>query len=214
MSCKQSHADSHLPGWRRNGACWLAGLARPLIGLGRWLGRVSSWLVLAVMLAVLATVVMNALGINEVVHWDGRILLLGDAITINTLTELQWHLFGLLTLIGGSYALHANTHVRVDMLHHRMSPLVRNWVEIIGHLLLLIPFCVLIAWVSKHMVQMSYVSGEQSNYGGLTDRYLIKGALPAGLLLLALGALGQVFERLARVLDPAREPAEETHDAG
>jgi len=213
MSCKQLRANSQLPGWRQTGARWCACLACPLIGLGRWLGQVSSWLVLGVMLAVLATVLMNALGINELMRWDDKVLLLGKAITINTVTELQWHLFGLLTLIGASYAMHANMHVRVDMLHHRMSPSTRHWVEIIGHLVLLIPFCVLIAWLSKHMVQMSYVSGEQSNYGGLTDRFLIKGALPAGLLLLALGALGQVFDRLARILDPARD-VEENSDAG
>lgn len=213
MSCKQLRANSQLPGWRQTGARWCACLACPLIGLGRWLGQISSWLVLGVMLAVLATVLMNALGINELMHWDDKILLLGKAITINTVTELQWHLFGLLTLIGASYAMHANMHVRVDMLHHQMSPATRHWVEIIGHLVLLIPFCVLIAWLSKHMVQMSYVSGEQSNYGGLTDRFLIKGALPAGLLLLALGALGQVFDRLARILDPARD-VEESSDAG
>lgn len=212
MSYKQLRVNPQLPGWRLSGARWCARLACPLIGLGRWLGQVSSWLVLGVMLAVLATVVMNAFSANELVRWDEKVLLLGKAITINTMTELQWHLFGLLTLIGGSYAMHANMHVRVDMLHHRMSKATRHWVEIIGHLLLLIPFCILIAWLSKHMVQMSYVSGEQSNYGGLTDRYLIKGALPAGLILLALGALGQVFDRLARILDPARD-VEESSDA-
>ncbi|MBA4503065.1 TRAP transporter small permease subunit [Marinobacterium marinum] len=213
MSCKQLRDDTRLPGWRQSGARWCACLACPLIGLGRWLGQVSSWLVLGVMMAVLATVLMNALGINELMRWDDKVLLLGKAITINTVTELQWHLFGVLTLLGAGYAMHANMHVRVDMLHHRMSPALKHWVEIVGHLVLLIPFCILIAWLSKHMVQMSYVSGEQSNYGGLTDRFLIKGALPTGLLLLALGALGQVFDRLARILDPARD-VEENSDAG
>jgi TRAP-type mannitol/chloroaromatic compound transport system permease small subunit len=78
---------------------------------------------------------------------------------------------------------------------------------------MLLPFCILVAWLSRHMVQMSFISGEQSNYGGLTDRYLIKGALPAGLMLLALGALGQIFDRLARIMDPARD-VEENSDAG
>lgn len=200
-----------LPRWRRQGARWAAALATPLIGLGRWLGQISSWLVLGVMLAVLTTVVMNAIGMNELINWQGKILLLGEAITINTVTELQWHLFGVLTLIGASYALHENVHVRVDMLHSKLSPAARHGIEIIGHLLLLIPFCLLIAWLSQHMVKMSFVSGEQSNYGGLTDRYLIKGALPAGLVLLASGALGQVFDRVARILDPSRDQQESAH---
>lgn len=213
MNISRYQTDKQIPGWRLQGARWCALIACPLIGIGCWLGRISSWLVLAVMVAVLTTVVMNAAGINELMHWEEKVFLLGRGITINSITELQWHLFGVLTLIGASYAMHSNTHVRVDMLHQSMSRTTQHWVEIIGHLLLLLPFCILIAWLSRHMVQMSYISGEQSNYGGLTDRYLIKGALPAGLILLALGALGQVFDRLARIMDPARD-VEENSDAG
>lgn len=213
MNSPGYQTDFSLPGWRLQGARWCARIACPLIGVGRWLGRVSSWLVLAVMVAVLTTVIMNALGVNELMRWDANVFLFGQAITINTVTELQWHLFGLLTLIGASYAMHADIHVRVDMLHHSMSRNTQHWVEIIGHLLLLIPFCILVAWLSRHMVQMSFISGEHSNYGGLTHRYLIKGALPAGLILLALGALGQIFDRLAKLMDPARD-VEESSDAG
>ncbi|WP_152207972.1 TRAP transporter small permease subunit [Marinobacter changyiensis] len=213
MNSNAGRLSHSLPPWRTGLARILATIAIPLIAIGNWLGRVSSWLVLAIMFVVLTTVLMNALGWNELLHWENKVLLLGNALTINSVTEMQWHLFGLLTLIGGSYALHSDTHVRVDMVHHHLSPIGKHWVDIIGHLVFLIPFCVLVAWLSKHFVSMAYVSGEQSNYGGLTDRYLIKGALPAGLVLLALSALGQVFDRLAKILDPRRE-AKEPHYAG
>lgn len=213
MNSNAGRLSHSLPPWRTGLARILATIAIPLIAIGNWLGRVSSWLVLAIMFVVLTTVLMNALGWNELLHWENKVLLLGNALTINSVTEMQWHLFGLLTLIGGSYALHSDTHVRVDMVHHHLSPIGKHWVDIIGHLVFLIPFCVLVAWLSKHFVSMAYVSGEQSNYGGLTDRYLIKGALPAGLVLLALSALGQVFDRLAKILDPRRE-AKEPHHAG
>lgn len=193
--------------WRERGAAVCAGLARPLVGLGLVVGRITSWLVLLVMLAVLTTVMLNALGINEIARWQGDVLLFGNALTINSVTELQWHLFGVLTLFGGTYALHHDAHVRVDLVYQRLSPRGRAIVDILGHLLMLIPFCLLIAWLSKHFVSMSYLSGEQSNYGGLTDRYLIKAMLPLGLGFLALGAFGQVFEKLAGLFDPARLPS-------
>lgn len=211
MNSKTGHYSDSLPPWRNGLARILATIAVPLIAIGVWLGRVSRWLVLAIMFVVLTTVAMNALGWNELFRWDGEVLLLGNTLTINSVTEMQWHLFGLMTLIGGSYALHSDTHVRVDILHHRLGPEGRHWVDIIGHLVFLIPFCVLIAWLSKHFVQMSYLSGEQSNYGGLTDRYLIKGALPAGLALLAISGVGQIFDRLARILDPRRDAKEADH---
>lgn len=196
--------------WRERGAAVCAALARPLVGLGLVVGRVTSWLVLLVMLAVLTTVTLNALGINEIARWENEVLLFGSALTINSVTELQWHLFGILTLLGGTYALHHDTHVRVDLVYHRLSPRGRAIIDILGHLLLLIPFCLLVAWLSKHFVTMSYLSGERSNYGGLTDRYLIKAMLPFGLAFLALGALGQVLNNLAGLFDPRRLPASTT----
>ncbi|MFD2192210.1 TRAP transporter small permease subunit [Pistricoccus aurantiacus] len=200
--------------WRERGASVCTALARPLVGLGVWVGHVTSWLVLLVMVMVLTTVTLNALGINEIVRWNDKIVLFGNALTINSVTELQWHLFGILTLFGGTYALHYDTHVRVDLVYQNLSPQGRAWVDILGHLILLIPFCLLVAWLTQHFVSMSYVSGEKSNYGGLTDRYLIKAMLPIGLAFLALGALGQIFDKLAIIFDPrrgdAREPSEET----
>ena len=200
--------------WRERGAAVCAALGRPLVGLGLVVGRISSWLLLLVMLAVLTTVLLNALGVNEIGRWDTKILLFGDALTINSITELQWHLFGILTLLGGTYALHHDTHVRVDLVYHRLSLQGRAIVDVIGHLLLLIPFCLMIAWLSKHFVTMSYISNEQSNYGGLTDRYLIKAMLPIGLVFLAVGALGQVFAKLAVILDPRSGASGSSVDEG
>lgn len=190
--------------WRERGAAVFAALARPLVGLGLLVGRVTSWLVLLVMAAVLLTVLLNATGINEIARWNDKVLLFGNALTINSITELQWHLFGVLTLFGGTYALHYDTHVRVDLIYHRLSPSHRAMVDVIGHLVMLIPFCLLVAWLSKHFVTMSFMTGEKSNYGGLTDRYLIKAILPISLVFLALGALGQVFEKLSIILDPRK----------
>ncbi|MGC3873738.1 TRAP transporter small permease subunit [Halomonas sp. GXIMD04776] len=202
----------HLAPWRERGARLCDALARPLIGLGVVVGRISSWLVLLVMLAVLTTVTLNALGINEIARWDDSVVLFGKALTINSVTELQWHLFGILTLLGGTYALHRDTHVRVDLIYQKLSPQGRAVIDILGHLLMLIPFCLLIAWLSKHFVTMSYLSNEQSNYGGLTDRYLIKAMLPFGLVFLAIGALGQILHNLAGLFDPARLEASSTKE--
>nr|WP_273425003.1 TRAP transporter small permease subunit [Halomonas sp.] len=196
--------------WRERGAAVSSALSRPLVGLGLLVGRFTSWLVLLVMAAVLLTVLLNATGINEIARWNDKVLLFGNALTINSITELQWHLFGVLTLFGGTYALHHDTHVRVDLIYHRLSPSHRAMVDVIGHLVLLIPFCLLVAWLSKHFVTMSFLTGEKSNYGGLTDRYLIKAILPISLVFLALGALGQVFEKLTIILDPRK--AETDHE--
>lgn len=212
MKYKQLNNNFDKSNGRLTVARYLHIVAKPLILIGNFIGRLSSWLVLAIMGSVLLTVLMNASGINSLVDFDREFVLFGNAITINSITELQWHFFGLFILAGGNYALHSNIHVRVDLLHSNMSDTKKNLIEIIGHIIFLIPFCLLIAWLSRHMVEMSFISGEKSSYGGLTDRYLIKAALPAGFILLAVGALGEVIERLARIIESARV-VEETSDA-
>lgn len=186
----------------RKAADFFYRLSRPLISLGIIVGRLSSWLVLLNIVAVLTTVFLNTIGLSEIARWNQSILLFGNAVTINSITELQWHIFSVLILLGTTYALHHDSHVRVDIIYHRLSIKQRAAVDITGHLLLLIPFCLIIAWLSQHFVTMSYISGEQSDYGGLNDRYLIKAFLPLSLIFLAIGAFGQVLKQMAILLDP------------
>ena len=54
------------------------------------------------------------------------------------LDEIQWHFYGLVTMIGISYALVTDSHVRVDFLRERMTLLTRAWIELYGLLLLVL----------------------------------------------------------------------------
>lgn len=179
-------------------------VSQPLIGAGLWVGRLTSWLVLAVIAAVMVTVIMNALGMNELLRWDNSIFLFNKAFTINSSTELQWYLYGFLVLFSATYAMHTDSHVRVDLLYQHFSPRIKHLVDVLGHLLFLIPFCLMVAYLYWPQVVVSFNSGEQSNFGGLTDRFLIKGALSAALVFMALNALGRVFYSLSLMLDPTR----------
>ena len=184
---------------------------RALTGLGAVLGRLAGWLIVPIVAAVLAAVVGTYLRFGEIVAWETDLPLLGTHLSITGLVELQWHLFAVMVLLGGSYALRANGHVRVDIAYDRLRPRTRALVDILGHLVFLIPFALLVAWLSLDFVELAYRSGEQSDYGGLTDRYLVKAMVPIGFVILALTALGQVLSGLAVVLDPARAEAD---DAG
>jgi|AntRauTorckE6833_2_1112554.scaffolds.fasta_scaffold00782_4 TRAP-type mannitol/chloroaromatic compound transport system permease small subunit len=185
--------------------------SRPLIGAGIWVGRLTSWLVLAVIVAVMLTVIMNALGWNELLRWESSVFLFRDAFTINSATELQWYLYAIFVLFASTYALHTNSHVRVDLFYHRFSPRFRHVIDLLGHLVFLLPFCLVVAYLYWPQVEMSYMSGEQSNFGGLGERFLIKGALPLALVFLALNALGRILQSLAAVLDPELAKKEPYH---
>jgi len=181
-------------------------LGQVLISIGAWPGMASSWLIVPIILCVLAAVVGGMLRLSQLATWDQSILLFGDQLSIIGLIELQWHLFAVMVMLGGSYALQQDRHVRVDMLYAKVSPKSRATVDAIGDLIFLLPFCVIVAWLSLRFVDMSIRSNEQSDYGGLIDRYLVKSILPIGLGLLFLTGLGRVLRNIGFLLSK-QEPA-------
>lgn len=146
----------------------------------RAVGDVTSW----VWLVLLATIVLNV--IMRYVFGEGRI----------EFEELQWHLYAVGFLMGLSYSLESDDHVRVDFIRARLSLRMQAWVELYGLLLLLFPFIALILYYSVPFIQYSWLAGEVSQApGGLGFRWLIKSALFVGFALLAVAA----FSRLLRV---------------
>lgn len=156
------------------------GLSRVIDGWIIRIGKITSWIWLILLGVIMLNVVMRYL------FSEGRI----------ELEELQWHLYSVGFLIGMSYAYQADAHVRVDVLHERLHPRLKAWIELYGTLLLLIPFIALIVIYGIPFVTSSFSVDEVSaSPGGLSHRWLIKAALPFGFALLALAVLA----RLSRV---------------
>lgn len=132
---------------------------------------------------------------NATVRYFG--FFIGRNLSSNAYLEAQWYLFGLLFLLGAAYGLRHNVHVRVDILHTRWSERTRAWVELLGTLLFLLPFCLLVLWLSLDWVGMSLKVRETSpNPGGLL-RYPIKMVIPAAFMLLFLQGVSQLIKAAA-----------------
>ena len=116
------------------------------------------------------------------------------------LQEIEWHLFDIIFLLGLSYALKHDKHVRVDIFFERYSKESRAIVQIFSMLLLVIPFSLIFLSDSLDMLLQSYLQNEiSSDPGGLTHRYLIKGVLVLAFILLIIQALSEMlkaFEKL------------------
>lgn len=155
-----------------------------------FVGRIACWLVVAIILAVLLSVAGAALRITRFAAWEGEVFLFSDALTLNSVLELQWYMFGVLLMLTGAYALHADRHVRVDVVSERFGPTTRRVVEILGDLFLLLPMCLMLIDRSLPLLELSFRTGERSNEDGLTHRWVIKMFVPIGFALLA--SLGMV----------------------
>ncbi len=152
-------------------------------------GKLVSWLMLVLIAAVLTSVVAAKIGSNVLFAWDGNIPVLGRALTVNSLVDLQWYIFALIVLFGGIWALRDDGHVSVDFLALAMTPTQRLWVRMLGDLVLLVPFCLIIVWYSWNFAAVAWQTAEGSTQGGLNARWIIKAVLPLSFGLLALVGL-------------------------
>jgi len=116
------------------------------------------------------------------------------------LQEVEWHLFDMVFLLGLSYALKHDKHVRVDIFFERYSQDTRMIVQILSMLLLVMPFSLLFLNDAFDMTLQSYLQNEvSSDPGGLTHRWLIKAMLVVAFVLLVLQALSEVLKAYHRL---------------
>jgi TRAP-type mannitol/chloroaromatic compound transport system permease small subunit len=100
-------------------------------------------------------------------------------------------------MLAAAYTLAVNGHVRVDIFYSRMSPKKRALVDLLGTLILLLPFCIFLIWTSWDYVTTSWAIQESSREtGGLPFPFpaIRKSFIPIAALLLILQGLAMVLE--------------------
>ncbi len=123
------------------------------------------------------------------------------------LDEIQWHFYGIVTMIGISYALITDSHVRVDVLHMQLSRRAQRIIEVIGILTLLTPFIYLMIDQGYDYFYESFRVNERSDSPtGLPARWAFKAVIPISFILLALAALARlIHDGHALLYGPASE---------
>ncbi|MDH3354517.1 MAG: TRAP transporter small permease subunit [Chromatiales bacterium] len=156
-------------------------LADSLDQLNEYVGRAVSWLTLLMVLTTFAVVVLRYL-FN--IGWISA-------------QESIIYMHALVFMLGASYTLRHDGHVRVDIIYRKLSPRGRAWVDLFGNLLLLFPVCLFIIWVSWDYVANSWGLLEGSREaGGLPGVFLLKSAIPLMALLLLLQGVANASRNL------------------
>ncbi len=145
------------------------------------IGKLCAYLMILMMLNVFYDVIMRY------IFREGSI----------AMQELEWHIFSVIILLGVSYTLKEDGHVRVDVLYDRWSPKTQAIINIVGVILFLWPLSLLIAYGSIDFVVESYQMHEISgDPGGLTHRWILKAFIPFSFLLLIFASIGFIIKNI------------------
>lgn len=156
-------------------------VSRAIDAMNAWIGKWLSWL-------VLAAVVVSA--VNAVVRkvFDT---------SSNSWLELQWVLFGVVFLLCSPWTLCANEHIRIDIVNNMLPKKVRDWIDVLGHVLFLLPVTVTIGYLGWPFFWRSLMQNEQSTNAGGLPVYPSKFLIPLAFTLLAVQGLSELIKRIA-----------------
>jgi TRAP-type mannitol/chloroaromatic compound transport system permease small subunit len=159
----------------------LTWLADRIDRLNARIGRAVMWCTLFVVLVQFAVVVLRyALGIGSL--WLSESIIYGHA--------------ALFTL-AAAWTLAENGHVRVDIFYAEAAPRRKALVDLAGALLLLIPFVLVLGWLSLPYVARSWAILERSREtSGLPAVFLLKTLIPLYALTMALQGVAQAIRAL------------------
>ncbi len=148
------------------------------------IGRASAWLLLVVVLLQFALVVARyVLGFGSI--W---------------LTETVIYAHAALIMLAAAWTLRAGGHVRVDIFYADASPRARAIVDLVGALLLLLPFALVLTWLATPYAVRSWAVFERSQEAsGLPLVFALKTLIPVFAVMMALQGVAQAI-RAAQVL--------------
>ncbi len=147
--------------------------------LNQTLGRGVAWLVLATVLLSVFTAVARKFGFGS-----------------NGWLEGQWYLYSAVFLLGAAYTLQADKHVRVDVLSKHWSAKTRAWVDIVGHIIFVLPVAIGLAWLGWQEFMQVWQHNEMSADAGGLPRWPVKLLIPVGFVLLILQVFSEIGKRI------------------
>ena len=165
---------------------------KTLLGLAGWVDAITRALARFAGVLIVALILVGAF--NAILRTvDAEF---GTGLSSNRWLELQWYLFSIAFLLGGPWALSVGAHVRVDVLHERFPRKVAAWIDLLGTLFLLLPFCTFAMWACWDAVLESWRIREMSNDPDGLPRYPIRTVPLIAFALLWLQGLAEIVKRI------------------
>ena len=173
----------------------LLAFSRGIDALTVRLGKITAWaIVVAIVVSAANAIIRKVFGTSS-----------------NAWLELQWYLFGAVFMLCAAWTLKDNEHIRIDIVVSRFSKRTRDWIDVLGHVLFLLPFVAVMIWLSWPFFWRSYHSGEISTNAGGLIIWPAKALILLGFMVLLLQWASELIKRVAVMRGEIEDPH---HGAG
>lgn len=186
-------------------------IASVLDRFSRKAGQAGAWLILPLVFIIMFDVITRKVDFIRLYFSEFSINYGYSVSTI--LQDFEWHLHGVILLMTFGFGYLANAHVRVDVFREHIRPRKQAWLELIGLLIMAVPFLFLLGWQSWILVAISFHQGEGSeSLTGIPWRYVVKSFMIIGVVVLSMAVVATMC-RLIAYLFGSREEHSEARDS-
>jgi len=155
-------------------------ISKKIDALNETIGQAISWALLAAVLICSGNALVRY-GLNN---------------SSNGWLEIQWYLFAAVFLLGSSYTLRRNEHVRIDVVTGRFSKRTQVWIDLFGFIFFLLPMVALVLYLGVPYTWHSIQSQEMSSNAGGLIVWPAKLLIPLGFLLMLLQGFSEIIKRV------------------
>jgi TRAP-type mannitol/chloroaromatic compound transport system permease small subunit len=167
-------------------------LANKLDKIARTAGLWVGWIIIPLIFVIMFDVITRKIDATRL-YFSGFTADYGFSVS-TILQDLQWHFHALLLMFSFGIGYLYNAHVRVDIFREMLSRRKQGWMELIGLIVLGLPFLILMIKFSGDMVALSWRQGEGSDsMTGIPMRYIPKSFMVLGFLVVLAAVLATIF---------------------
>jgi TRAP-type mannitol/chloroaromatic compound transport system permease small subunit len=156
-------------------------LSRGIDAFTRWTGKRLAWLILlAVIVSALNAIVRKVFDTSS-----------------NSWLELQWVLFSIVFLLCSPWTLLDNEHIRIDIVNQMLPKRVRDSIDVLGHVVFLMPLCIVMIITGGPFFMRSVEINEQSGNAGGLPQWPAKSLIIVGFTFLLVQGVSELIKRIA-----------------
>ncbi|ARQ01095.1 TRAP transporter small permease subunit [Pseudorhodoplanes sinuspersici] len=168
----------------------LLAVSRAIDAVNSRLGKWVSWLIVVVVIVSAGNATVRKLFDTSSNAW----------------LELQWVMFSIIFLICSPWTLMSNEHIRIDIINSMFSKTTRNVIDVVGHVVFLLPLTIVMIVTGWPFFIASYSINEQSMNAGGLPQWPAKSLIVIGFTLLFFQGISELIKRIAVMRGLIPEP--------